>query len=367
MKLNLKTGLKPVEQSDTQHAPADEVTAKPGECLRQTLECYDVRGEKLIALGQIAFAGLILTLQIVAQIRHEFGIFNALGVSALVALTSSSLLRFYTVQREWRSERFRDVLTVIDITSLLVLLGSYQLAYHHPLASSLKAPSFVILFVLIALRALRLNPRPVLISGITAASGWTILLLLAVILEGTDAITQNYTEYLTSHKILIGAEFEKIVGILALTGFIALATGQAREIIGIAAREEDYARALALSEENMKNATMANLKAHKALKMLSKSEKQHKSKNEQFNAVLENMSQGVAMFDDNRRLVVCNKRYMELYELPMELTEPGTSLNEILECRIKSGIYHDSPKEYLQEWLAIPEEKKTDVKNPQNE
>jgi methyl-accepting chemotaxis protein len=56
--------------------------------------------------------------------------------------------------------------------------------------------------------------------------------------------------------------------------------------------------------------------------------------NLRFIAALENMSQGLCMFDATQRLIVCNKRYAELYELNSEETKPGTTLREILEYRI---------------------------------
>ena len=43
-----------------------------------------------------------------------------------------------------------------------------------------------------------------------------------------------------------------------------------------------------------------------------------------FNAALNNMSQGLCMFDADKRLVVCNERYARLYSLPPELLGTGS-------------------------------------------
>ena len=48
---------------------------------------------------------------------------------------------------------------------------------------------------------------------------------------------------------------------------------------------------------------------------------------------LEGMPQGLTMFDEQQRLIVCNARYAAMYGLRAELTEPGTSLRTILEHR----------------------------------
>ena len=52
----------------------------------------------------------------------------------------------------------------------------------------------------------------------------------------------------------------------------------------------------------------------------------------QLNAALENISQGLCMFDASQRLIICNKQYAKIYELDDELTKPGTPFLTILEC-----------------------------------
>jgi methyl-accepting chemotaxis protein len=64
-----------------------------------------------------------------------------------------------------------------------------------------------------------------------------------------------------------------------------------------------------------------------------------------FNAALHNMSQGLCMFDADKRLVVCNERYARLYSLPPELVAPGASHEAIIRHRIASGILALSEQE----------------------
>jgi methyl-accepting chemotaxis protein len=68
---------------------------------------------------------------------------------------------------------------------------------------------------------------------------------------------------------------------------------------------------------------------------------QLRMQNIRFDAALNNMSQGLCMFDANKRLVVCNERYAAIYRLPAELVEPGTLHDDIITHRIKSGILGD--------------------------
>ena len=72
----------------------------------------------------------------------------------------------------------------------------------------------------------------------------------------------------------------------------------------------------------------------------------------QLDAALENMSQGLCMFDATQRLIVCNKRYAELYGLTDEQTKPGTKLGVILEHRIARGTAPEDHDSYFRDRLS---------------
>jgi diguanylate cyclase (GGDEF)-like protein len=60
--------------------------------------------------------------------------------------------------------------------------------------------------------------------------------------------------------------------------------------------------------------------------------------NIRFDAAINNMSQGLCMFDKHERLVVCNAPYATIYNLPPELMRPGTTLTQIMNHRFEHGI-----------------------------
>ncbi|WP_372006016.1 ATP-binding protein [Tistrella mobilis] len=62
-------------------------------------------------------------------------------------------------------------------------------------------------------------------------------------------------------------------------------------------------------------------------------------RSQQFNAALENVFLGLAMFDGERRLVVCNQRYRELFGLSEDLACRGTTLHAILEHAARAEGY----------------------------
>ena len=63
--------------------------------------------------------------------------------------------------------------------------------------------------------------------------------------------------------------------------------------------------------------------------------------------VLNNMSQGVLMFDSKARLVFCNQRYIEMYGLSPDLVRPGCSLLDLLNHRMEVRTFSGNPEDYI--------------------
>ncbi|MEM9734440.1 MAG: PAS-domain containing protein [Pseudomonadota bacterium] len=54
---------------------------------------------------------------------------------------------------------------------------------------------------------------------------------------------------------------------------------------------------------------------------------------------LENMTQGLCMFDGGNRLIVANQRYLDLYGFSADVVKPGATLREILTYSVSLGNY----------------------------
>ncbi|PCI05284.1 MAG: hypothetical protein COB78_01345 [Hyphomicrobiales bacterium] len=84
-------------------------------------------------------------------------------------------------------------------------------------------------------------------------------------------------------------------------------------------------------------------------------EKELTYRNDRLDAALKAMTQGLCMFDADRKIVVSNDQYAEIYGISPDQIKPGTSLREVLELRIEKGTYVGScPEEYRSErsdWL----------------
>ncbi len=58
-----------------------------------------------------------------------------------------------------------------------------------------------------------------------------------------------------------------------------------------------------------------------------------------FDAALNNMLQGLCMFDEQQRLIVVNRRYLDMYGFSPQVVKPGITLREIMEYSVALGNY----------------------------
>jgi adenylate cyclase len=132
---------------------------------------------------------------------------------------------------------------VADIGVLFLLIWSFHIQYCQPASFYLKAPTFVYVFLFIALRSLRYDFRYLVLAGATAAAGW--MLLVGYALGPGDAdVTRSFVDYAMGYPVLIGAELDKVVCIATVTGVLAVGTVRSRRLLAEAASEGQARREL---------------------------------------------------------------------------------------------------------------------------
>ncbi len=76
---------------------------------------------------------------------------------------------------------------------------------------------------------------------------------------------------------------------------------------------------------------------------------------------LDSMTQGLSMFDASERLVVCNARYYQMYELSPDDVKPGSTLTQVLEKRASKGAFLVDIRQYRDAFLKAYREGRTTV------
>ena len=137
--------------------------------------------------------------------------------------------RLFLAYRGRLSRGFVALSVVVDVTALMITIWSFHLQYRSPPALYLKAPTLMYVFILIALRTLRFEPGYVLLAGGCAALGWLGLFLYAAWGPAGGAFTHSYVAYVTSYRILRGAEIDKILSILVVTAILTFSLARSRQ------------------------------------------------------------------------------------------------------------------------------------------
>lgn len=207
-------------------------TGQLPERVQRVIETQQVESERLIGWAQLVVGLTWGALYAVAPKTFSADETFAPVPVALALYIGFTILRILLLRQGFVQNWFLSLSVVADMALLMGLIWSFHLQYDQPAAFYLKAPTLLYVFIFIALRALRFSPSYVLLAGGVAALGWLAMVYYAM-LEATDGmgVTRNYIEYMTASKVLLGAEFDKVITILLTTLILAVAIVRARKLL----------------------------------------------------------------------------------------------------------------------------------------
>ena len=73
--------------------------------------------------------------------------------------------------------------------------------------------------------------------------------------------------------------------------------------------------------------------------------------NRRLSTALNNMSQGLNMFDAQGRIILLNTRYLQMYKLSPEVVKPGCTLKRLIQYRKETGLFSGDVDSYVQNIL----------------
>lgn len=189
--------------------------------------------------------------------------------------------------------------------------------------------------------------------------------LLETVLDDIDVATERSSSQLTRAKGLelraniaellkLGADAPDLQGRIDQIEQRLEQLHQNNSTIGLQARDDieafSYRSDLLLLASTLTSIMLAGLVllvTHRMIRSMNQRSSDH------LYAALEGMPQGLSMFDDKQRLIICNEKYAAMYGLDAELTKAGTSVQTILEHRLKSGRATTNAENFLEEGLAF--------------
>lgn len=194
------------------------------------------QSEILISLVQLGFLLFMGTLYLIAPKGYMGDVPIRPVPLVLFLYLPLVLIRLLLALRRRLTPVLLLLSILVDMTMLSLLIWAFHLQYEQPPGFYLNSPEVMYLYIFIALRALRFNPRYVLAAGTAAALGWALLTLYAI--RAGSGITRQYAEYLTGTQVLVGAQVAQVIAILTLAAVLALAVHRSGTILVRAAREE---------------------------------------------------------------------------------------------------------------------------------
>jgi diguanylate cyclase (GGDEF)-like protein len=167
--------------------------------------------------------------------------------------------------------------------------------------------------------------------AITVISGIFCLMHLrsaALVLTGVTVVPFSIFFLATGHPVFIAIAINTLL-VSAVMVYVLLT--YSRDFATIVAFQKALVETHKAETERVRSATEIERAAQREIL-------KHAGR---FEVALNNMQQGLCMFDVDDRLIVCNQRYARMYELPDELTQPGARWRDIVAHRVKTFGYRD--------------------------
>jgi diguanylate cyclase (GGDEF)-like protein/PAS domain S-box-containing protein len=74
---------------------------------------------------------------------------------------------------------------------------------------------------------------------------------------------------------------------------------------------------------------------------------QHRTEKQRLDTAINNMSQGLLLYDSSERLVVCNQRYISMYGLSPDVVKPGLNFRDLLLYRKRIGSFKGDVEDFI--------------------
>jgi PAS domain S-box-containing protein len=119
---------------------------------------------------------------------------------------------------------------------------------------------------------------------------------------------------------------------------LAALVGSAYEEFDRDRRRTDRSMSLMIEEIDAINCNLEQLVAKRTSELRAR-EADLRAQNERFDVALNNMTQGLLLYDSSERLIVCNQRYIEMYGMSPDVAKPGCSFRNLVVHRKETGSF----------------------------
>jgi len=199
--------------------------------VQESIAQQQQEGEKLIGWVQLGLIATFSLLYALSPKTAAHAMFQPVPW-AIFIYAVFTIIRLFVAYKNRLRTWMLVISVIMDMGLLMFLIWSFHIQYEQPPSFYLKAPTVMYIFIFIAIRALRFEPRYILMTGAAAIVGWASMVLYVIYSDPADMmITRNYVDYLTSNAVLIGAEIDKILSIGVVTIVLTIAVMRAQRML----------------------------------------------------------------------------------------------------------------------------------------
>lgn len=171
--------------------------------------------DRLIAQRTLSLVSFLVPLSLlivymIAPHASDSGAGSSLLVitSLVILITGGRLIKNWNVAK---SDRYQLAGVFIDFLATTLILIAYSSIYQVPVSVALKSPTANVFFIYLASRVVLFKGPIMTKTGIIAITTWFALVMLSLYEPSSVGRTSGYVEYLTSFKVLLGAEVERLM------------------------------------------------------------------------------------------------------------------------------------------------------------
>jgi diguanylate cyclase (GGDEF)-like protein/PAS domain S-box-containing protein len=142
---------------------------------------------------------------------------------------------------------------------------------------------------------------------------------------------------------------DRLISSRALTNFPILIVASTTTTAALADWREQIAMLVAVPGLSaMAIAVLLFLIVRKLSQQHRASKRQLSLEKQRLDTAVNNMTQGLLLFDAGQQLVICNKRYLEMYGLSAEIVKPGCSFHDVIAHRRDTGSFVGDMDHYIE-------------------
>lgn len=185
-------------------------------------------GQRACDIAQISILAFLAALYLVAPRAADADEGMGWTLPILMVHLLATVLRL-VINSTARPSTLREFVWVsVDFVMLYAVVFSYHLQYGQPPGIILKSTTAGMAFFLVAIRTVLADVTLLIFAGAAAAAGWAVLSVYAGLAGGPESVTRSFVEYMTSSKLLVGAQVEHILAIALVTFALCVAVIQGR-------------------------------------------------------------------------------------------------------------------------------------------